>query len=252
MLRILSAVSLLLAASCSFAACDELAEKINQQLHMPKADTAAASFDLLSCKAMPWIPGKTIVAFARYKRPFFAGEKMDAGDGYYDLDVSIFDEGKDRLAHRLVLEDVLSSDAERLESLGVDTARYNLARNVRAFGIGVRNMHLGGTNSERYTLYLFALRDGKLVELTGPLGLGFSTHTRSNTECTEHQERQRSIVIAKTSSHGYADLIVNEKRIDPEITMTPTGCKEVGKLTRRRYVLRFDGSRYVVPEDLRY
>lgn len=252
MLRILSAVGLLLTASCSFAACDELVEKINRQLHMPQADTATASFEWSSCKAMPWLPGKTIVAFARYKRPLFAGEKMDTGDGYYDLDVVVFDEKKDRIAHRLVLKDALSSDAERLEGLGVDTARYNLARNVRAFGIGVRNTHLGGTNSERYTLYLFALRDGKLVELTGPLGLGFSASTRSNTECVEYRERQRSIVIAKTSSHGYADLVVNEKSIEPEMTMTPDGCKEVGKLARQRYVLKFDGSRYMVPEGLRY
>jgi hypothetical protein len=65
----------------------------------------------------------------------------------------------------------------------------------------------------------------------------------------EHSEITRTVEIAKTSSHGYADLIVRTRETGTSSVGKGDACKD--KITESKPVsttLRYDGKSYVLPQ----
>jgi hypothetical protein len=131
---------------------------------------------------------------------------------------------------------VIAEDATtRVGSFGIDTARYQLAPGVRAFGVDFHSQAYVSNAAEfrrevertlfiqdgprlRPVLERFALTTWNAIPDTG--GSGELSHW--------------TIAVAPTRSHGLADLVVT-RSTDPDLSATPL---------RTRAVLHFDGKSY--------
>lgn len=249
MLKTFFIATLLLVASPSYADCEALVATINKTGGGTQA-TPDGDPSRWDCKTWPGDPRKTIVAIARYKPGSWFGSPAAFGEGLYDLDVVIVDTETGSVFHRLVEKDTLTSDAESLDGISVDTARYVLAPGLRAFGVKANNYHRGGTSSERITLRLYAVTKGTLKQVMAPLLTRFAVSNAGGFDCDYYRVKERTISVGKKSSYGYADLLVNERREESEVTYSGESCTAVMQKTKRRYVIRFDGSQYRLTGEL--
>jgi hypothetical protein len=123
-------------------------------------------------------------------------------------------------------------------TLSIDTARYDLARGVRAFGVDVTSGSSGSRAaesgySEGRTLFM---REGRQLR---PVLSGFLLHSWTwpgHEDPRGPEIHSYTLAIGKHASHGFADLIVTDT-IDSRV--------EGGPPERHRYPLQYDGSRYV-------
>lgn len=210
------------------------------------------SESFMLCKAMPDQPDASIVALA-IQQPG-TGEAEAQGSRLYDLDVSIVDTRSRRILARSLQKDAITSDAWRFNGLSIDTGRYRLAKDVRAFGI-----RAGWGGSSRYSpaadsnLSLY-VRDGKQLRLV----LGLLVHSvrgEYDDNCSGSSTTlERTIDIAPTLSHGFADLILTSKVTARTMKKGEGGsddCKEIESPAEvTQTTLRYDGRKYPVPDAL--
>ena len=95
----------------------------------------------------------------------------------------------------------------------IDTARYQLASNKRAFGIRVKHSLNPWDSTE--DLNLFIPTETKLLRVLKDLTVASSSGRAC--ELGSH-EMKRTISVAKSLSHGFHDLVVHTKRIEVEPT----------------------------------
>jgi hypothetical protein len=115
----------------------------------------------------------------------------------------------------------------------IDTGRYWLTPKVRAFGIRSSeyrpHYHAGET---LYSLNLYVIEGRKIRPVLEELAIGYSYSASSedcneNDECEQDQINQNVTVdISETRHNGFADIVVDGR------------------------VLSYDGTRYVIPDDL--
>lgn len=204
------------------------------------------------CKAMPDQPAASIVALA-IQQPG-TREPDGQGIGLYDLDVSVVDTRTRHILARSLEKAAFTSDAWRFNGVSIDTGRYRLAKDVRAFGI-----RAGWSGSSRYspaadTNLMLYVRDGKRLRqaLSVPV---YSLRGEYDDNCSGSSTTlERTIDIAPTLSHGFADLIVTSKVTAREMHKgegSGDDCKEVESPAGvTRTTLRYDGRKYVVPDAL--
>jgi len=204
------------------------------------------------CKAMPDQPDASIVALAIQQKG--TEEPGYQGTGLYDLDVSLVDTRSRRVQARSLQKAAFTSDAWRFNGVSIDTGRYRLARNVRAFGL-----RAGWSGSSRYspaadTNLMLYVRDGK--RLRQVLGVAvYSVRGEYDDNCSGSSSTlERTIDIAPTLSHGFADLIVTSKVSTREMHKgdgSADDCKEVeSPAETAQTTLHYDGQKYVVPDAL--
>ena len=132
-------------------------------------------------------------------------------------------------------------------SLWIDTAPYLLAKGVRAFGVDLTSGYIphcgdGGSGAER-TLYVqqgeklrpifgLTMSSWRFLQGGNPRCVG----SDQASEVTIIENTDLSISVAKTSTNGYRDLIV--QAVSSEDTGQPKGKKSF------LYKLRYDGQRY--------
>lgn len=126
------------------------------------------------------------------------------------------------------------------DSFRIDTARYDLAPGIRAFGLDVvtDNSFNGeacgdGCADDGYgpvrTLFV---QDGKEIK---PILEGFYTSSWSYALYSTYEGRSYSLSVDTASTNGYKDLLVTE-------TLSDRDGKKIGKPLR--YKLRYDGKKY--------
>lgn len=201
----------------------------------------------LVCKVMPDVPGKTLVALAI--RQEGSADPNDAVSGTYDLDVSIVDTASRRVFARSVQKGAFTSDAWRFDGVEIDSGRYRLAEGVRAFGVRASSgasSHYSAAADTRLTLYI---REGdRLRDVLD----GLVVHGQSgemSAECTGTVTTlERTIDIAPTRSHGFADLIVTSRISETVDSAAGGDCKSLaGETKTTQTTLHYDGTRFVIP-----
>ena len=198
-----------------------------------------------SCKAWPGDPARHIVALVRPQD----GATDDAAN--YDLDLAMVHTQSGEILQHVLRKGAITSDAMRFDGIGLDTANYALAPGVRAFGVRTRHSHMGGTSSSHETLSLYVPDGNELKPVLLDLPMDSSVSNRGG-ECNEARETTRTLAMDGASSHGYAHLVVIEKSSNQEIkTLNEGGCIETASRSSHRYVLQFDGTKYVAPKELR-
>lgn len=244
---LLAGVAALLATFCiaGHAACDTgLAERMHKKLH-PKREL---DHERAVCEPWRGLPGRFIVVLPLPRSG--SGSEGELSD--FDLDVMVVqqaDNGNtDRatIVSRLFEESALTEDAVRIAEIKVDTARYTLAADARAFGL--RILHQGSSQANPYsseTLSLYLPRGPKLAKVLDQLEM-----TRENgewdTNCASRFETIRgSLSLGRGTSNGLADLQLRQTRSESVSVQQGEDC-----VTQERpakfgsKTLRFDGASY--------
>ncbi|RVD77293.1 hypothetical protein [Pseudomonas koreensis] len=207
----------------------------------------AGDLDLSVCKEWPAYPGLTISANALFKR----GSRSDDAEALstYDFDLSVLDTAQSKpiaTYHRaaaFVLEGV------SLREITLDTARYTLTTDLRAFGVRALSTNGSRINPMEENLLSLYVKEGEKLRPVLEKLVVYQYGGEWDGDCEgERYEISRTVEIAKTSSHGYADLIV--KTLEKGTTSVGTGDACKTKTTENKPVLttlRYDGKSYVLP-----
>jgi hypothetical protein len=190
------------------------------------------------CKVWPKDSSKTIAIFA-----------YDAGVEYEKrLIVVLVDTRKWRIVASY--KGVIQEDAAMTvgdDSFRIDTARYDIAPGVRAFGLDITNSYSqgcgdGGSGPVR-TLFV---QDGKEIKpiLEDFYISSWSYIQEGQSRCTGtdapeeslYENRGYSLSVDTTSTNGYRDLLVTE-------TISRDDGKKTGEPLR--YKLHYDGKKYL-------
>ncbi len=231
----------------SHASCDSgLAERMHEKLH-PKRQ-----LDHERAVCQPWrgLPGRFIVVLPLV-RP---GSEADMAD--FDLDIMVVQQADNgntdraKVVSRVFEESALSEDAVRIADIKVDTARYTLAPEVRAFGLRVVRQGSSRANPfSNETLTLYVTHGPKLVKVLDKLE---TTLERGewDTNCNGSFETvQGSLSIARTISNGYADLVLHQTRSGTRSIAQGDECMSQERPTKfGSKTLRFDGTAYRASE----
>lgn len=188
------------------------------------------------CRTWPYKPHLLLAVFA-YDDGIESGKK---------LLVAAIDQKTDRVVSSF--QDVLYEDAVTKVgkySLALDTARYQLAGHVRAFGIKFDSSARGASCGEGYwgnELTLF-VPEGKNLRPVATLNLyqqqwHYGCPSAMSTALWE--DANMTVGMAKSSTNGFKDLEITAK-IEVNAIESPTG-----ELKNRieRHTLRYDGKFY--------
>lgn len=203
------------------------------------------------CKDWPAYDGQTITALSQIEPDPTLSDAPD-GMGLYDLKLAVVSNIDGKPLARYAQASVYSSDAVRFDGLSIDTARYTLTSDLRAFG--VRAGFIGASRAnpfEQAVLSLYVREGNKLRPVLEQLAV----ETRNgewDTHCAgEFSHTKRTLDLAKTRSHGFADLIVRSVTTGTQNTAQNDDCTSrdtVGKTVLT--TLRYDGRQYVVPKEM--
>jgi hypothetical protein len=241
--RLVLAFLLALLSTAGHAACDTgLAERMHAKLH-PKQ---ALDHERAVCQPWRGLAGRFIVVLP-LPRP-----ASEPGVTQFDLDVLVVQQADNgnteraRIVSRLFQPSALSEDAVRISEIKVDSARYVLAADARAFGL--RIVRQGSSRVNPYsneTLTLYVPQGPKLArvldELETTLERGeWDANCEGNFE-TVHG----SLSIARSTSHGYADLLLRQTRTETRSSAQGEDCvthERPAKFSSQ--MLRYDGTVY--------
>ena len=161
-LKTIATVLLFSFSSVSYADCDSLVAKLNTFLNYPNSEPDGEQ-SFTSCKAWPADPSKTIVALVHFQKGSYFNAPPVPGNGLFDLDVLIVKSDNGEILQRHLQKGALSSDAMALSGITIDTARYTLAQQIRAFGVRADFSHSGGSNPAHYQVINLYIAQSKKI-----------------------------------------------------------------------------------------
>lgn len=192
---------------------DDAAARITQAYQ--QRDTAALSSrsgwsidaERGACRVWPADTSLTLIAV-----PFLGPEGPNGDSQSGDLDVLAVDSTSLRPRAALRLPDVMSSDAIHVDSVGLDTARYNLSPGVRAFGVRSSRSNSSQPNPFSETrLQLLVFNGNRLEAITGQIVVS-SSGGEWDTRCAgEFHETKRTLEVGPLPAQGWATLTVRER-----------------------------------------
>ncbi len=175
--------------------------------------------------------------------------------GDYGLEVVVADAVSGKIIAHHYQEAAIVSDAVQFSSLALDTARYQLAPGLRAFGVRIGHTGASRVNpfgSEILKLYVY---DGaQLRQVMNQLVVNQSGGEWDGVCAGEFNETKRTVAIGKPGKDGFASLRVSEKSTGSRaVVKGDDDCEETESAsTTATYRLEYDGSRYGVPKGLSY
>ena len=236
------------ALPCS-ADCDTQVERIADLLSRFTKHSERAFAD---CKVWPADPGKTIVAVAALQKLSSSGQLSTLDDGVYGLSVFVVSGSDGKILHRFVEDDALPSDSISLSGIAIDTARYRLATSVLAFGVRATQ---GNPRVEIIGLDLYVPSPDGLKRVLKGLRVVSRYSEQRTANCYRNDETERMIAIARSTTRGYADLVLTEKHVITQpvtVRKPPAGqCASTQTSSTSRYLLRFDGKSYQIPQAMK-
>jgi len=249
--RFAAALLLVLPPLAAQAACESgLAERMHGKLHPERR----LDEERAACKPWPAYPGRSIVVLPM-PRP-----SSEPGVTGYDLELLVIqrpDNGnteRDTILARAFEPNALTEDAIAIQDIRIDTGRYSLATNTRAFGIRVR--YRGASRSNPYaseTLQLYVAQGSKVRKVLDEIELDMDGG-EWDTTCTGHFEQVRgTLAVSRDSNEGFADLVVQRAQTESRAESQEGGeCSQKVLPTKlRTFKLQYDGERYQVPKALR-
>ena len=254
-MRFLRHAALLLgisAAGLSHAACESgLAERMHARLHPDRL----LDERLAACKPWPGALGRIVVVL-----PMARPSSDPTAAKVYDLEVLLVqrpDNGnteRDTVIGRLFQAEALDEEGVAIQEILVDTGRYVLAPDARAFGLRVR--YRGTTRGDTFaseTLRLYVVQAGKLHEVMQEVELD-NESGEWNADCTGRFRQLRSMLSTRPNRNAtFADLVIARTTVQSHGQMQEDGsCAERSQSPQyATVVLRYDGERYRVPKALR-
>lgn len=204
--------------------------------------------DFSVCKDWPAYPGLTLNAVSKFEPDPVYGKTGDVGS--YDLALSVVSVEVSEPLATYYKPSAFLSDAFALESVEFDTARYKLTPEIRAFGVRVVFKGSSRVNPMDETSLSLYVKEGDALRPVLDRLVMYRYNGEWDGNCAgERSSTLRTIEIGKTSSHGYADLIVKSVTTEVVGKGDPDTCEE--KTTTGKPVLttlHYDGKSYVLPK----
>lgn len=189
-----------------------------------------------ACKTWPYKPYLLLVAIAH-----------DEGVEYEkSLLIAVIDQKTNRVVNsfkRAIYEDATTEVGEH--SLMLDTARYQLANNVRAFGVRFNSAARGASCGEAYwnDELTLLVPEGKDLRPVASLNLYQQRWLKGCPAATSSalwEDATLTVGMDKASTNGFFDLVITAK-----VTVNSMGATTENLKDRiERHSLRYDGKSY--------
>lgn len=200
------------------------------------------------CKEWPAYPGLTITALSQFESGPAASDY--GPEGKYDLRLTVVSAGDSKPLATYHKSSAFESDAIEFQDLQLDTARYKLTPELRAFGVQVTFNGSSRVNPVNEKLLSLYVKEGDRLRPVLDRFITYEYGGEWDGDCAgELYQHARTLEIGKASSHGYADLIVKT------VTTSMVG-KGEGETCESKSItakpvlttLRYDGKSYVLPQ----
>jgi len=201
-----------------------------------------------ACKIWPADPSLTLAVQPMLK----AGGSAD--DGVYDVEILVADSQSGAIVAHRYEPAAITSDAVALSGINLDTARYQLTPQLRAFGVRVSYDHMSSAAPfEAEALSLYVLEGHTLRRVLGNLGTLIGSG-ESDTRCVGHYTKTvRTVAIGAPGASGYATLHIGESSVNSVSKEVSGDCVSTDHPSKRTgTTLDYDGNAYPVPKPLQY
>ena len=203
---------------------------------------------LSRCIVWPAFPSQAIAVKSTYL--------ADAGDdeaGVLDLDLALLNASDAKPIATYRKPGAYNSDAVRFDDLRIDTGRYRLASDVRAFGLRSKFVHSSHAIPYEKTDLALYVREGDSLRPVLEGLVVFKDNGEFVNDCEGYSTKiRRTLDIAPTSHNGLADLIITTSGSKMKNTQSGKQCvSKTTDLKKSQITLTYDGQQYIVPEDLR-
>ncbi|WP_431222792.1 hypothetical protein ACQ86O_21565 [Serratia sp. L9] len=240
--KVIGLLALCLVSFCSLADC----QAILSSLAKPFEATLTRNTELSTCKIWPYAPDKTIAVLMLAPK---VKEDPDFTD--YDVAVYVVDTQSGKILSSRYHPKAIMDDAIYTSSVAIDTARYQLAPQVRAFGVRFNHRGSSSVNPiglERLNLY--TLNDRQLTLVLNNLPMDEYGGEWDGQCAGDFAETKRTLALGAGSQQGYRDLELQERVNHRTSVKKGEDCVESHKtLAKPPSVLRFDGKAYPVATD---
>jgi hypothetical protein len=235
-LSILLILTLSLSTAFSQTVKEERITAVLKQLGIDPKDCQMA---LAAEKVLPYAESQSVLAL-----PVIVEE----GEGYavFDSYILVIDSETGNILHKFHEKRAWFSDAERFESIQIDTAPYILAPGKRAFGI---RTHFYGSSrpnpfSNEYISLFLPAGDG--LDRVLDNFLVASSHGEWDTHCEgEFQSEKKTILISEKQTTNFYDLIIKSKIISRAQRKKGDECVGSEKVTAHSETKRFVNGKYM-------
>jgi hypothetical protein len=254
------ALALLLAGPCIFiciaahASCDTgLAERMHAKLHPARQ----LDHELAVCQPWRGFMGRFIVVLP-IPIPRSPSSSADSAATEYDLDVLVVQQADNgNTEHAKVVSRLFETAALRedggthISDIRLDTARYALAADARAFGLRVSRQ--GSPQDAPYsneTLSLYVPHGPKLAKVLDGLETTLERGETNPVDCAgSFNAVHGNLALARSASHGYADLVLRQTRSQSRTSLQGDSCTTREQPARlQTTTLHFDGTEYRQPK----
>jgi hypothetical protein len=226
------------------AGCEDNFQKWVAQLHPGRTlDTEHAA-----CKIWPANEALTIAAL-----PLPQKDNSD-DQGTDDLEVLVADTASGTVIAHQFQKGEISYDAERFSGLTLDTARYQLTPQNRAFG--VRVAHEGSSRiapDSSAALSLYVIDGQSLRKVVDRLIVSDSNGDWDGNCAGTFNNTTRTLDIGPAGKDGYAALKIAENSVETVSTGTTANCVDHDKPAKRAsFSLEYRNGQYGVPKGMQY
>jgi hypothetical protein len=229
------------------------AERVSLGLGFPPEPRTNDLPVLTACQVWPAHPGQAIFAIASPR-----DRGSPDGLGAYDLQVLLLEHAPpDAIQHRMpnILARFTQTaafpiDSVHLSHLGIDTAGWQLAADVQAFGIrSTMNVRSSSQLHSEDWLRLYRREDALLLPVLDPLVVHRTTGAWDTRCAGQAMQLRRSVGMAHQGTKPYADIILTEAVSDISTLSQDGGdCEQrVVERSSARYVLSFTAEGYALP-----
>lgn len=244
-MRRFTVLTLLIFPMIAWGDCTQYLQTWAQALH----PTLKLESEYAVCKVNPADASQVVAALPMME------DVDEAGHGDYGLDILMADAASGKIIARSYQHAAIISDAMRFSGLTLDTARYQVAPGLRAFG--VRISHTGSSRVNPYsseTLSLYVNDGSQLRQIMGHLVVSESQGEWDGFCAGDFSETKRTLAIGKPGNEGFTRLRVTEVSTGSQSVLKgDDDCEEIkGDSKTTMISLDYDGSRYEVPKGLTY
>ncbi|WP_122575394.1 hypothetical protein [Pseudomonas viridiflava] len=185
--------------------------------------------------------------------PFAESVTVD-GEGDYGLAMLVTDTNSNRIIAQHYQSAAISSDAIFFDGLTLDTARYQLAPKLRAFGVRVALRNSSRVVTVDSTLLNLYVLEGKTLRPVMKALEVSRYNGESDGMCTgQFTQTQRTLSIAGKGINGMANLQIDEQVVKTLHKVKGEECESTGsKPVASRTILKYDKGHYEVPDELSF
>lgn len=221
---------------------------LSAQAHAACESKAFDGKPLSRCKVWPAVQNQAIAVKSTY-----LADSDDEDVGVFDLDLAIVNASNAKPIATYRKPGAYNSDAVRFDDLRIDTARYRLAADVRAFGLRSKFVHSSHAIPYEKTDLALYVREGNQLRPVLEGLVVYKNNGEFSGDCEGYLKQvRRTVEIAESSHHGLADLIVTSRGSKMKNTQSGKEClSKTTHLKTTQVSLIYDGQQYVVPENLR-